>query len=233
MMEQLPVISVRGETWLEAEPEIAAVAVTVQARDRDRRAVLDRLVSRNKEVLDLVRGYGEAIEKLESGPVTAHPEIKQKGQGERGTRYSGLARVDITVRDFTVLGELVAKLADLELVTVAGPWWSLRPDSPVYRQARIAAARDATRRAGEYAEAFGGQLGELIEAADAGLLHGQGAQEPQGYVPAAARPGPPRGARLMSTAEEAPSLDLEPVRQPVAAQVDARFTMILPGPSPQ
>jgi uncharacterized protein len=102
----------------------------------------------------------------------------------------------------------------------------------VHRQARIAAARDATRRAGEYAEAFGGRLGELIEAADAGLLHGQGGQEPQGYVPAAARPRP-SGLRLMSTADEAPSLDLEPVRQPVTAQVDARFTMILPGPSPQ
>jgi uncharacterized protein len=227
-MEQLPVISVRGETWLEAEPEIAAVAVTVQARDRDRRAVLDRLVSRNKEVLDLVRGYGEAIEKLESGPVTAHPEIKQKGQGERGTRYSGLARVDVTVRDFTVLGELVAKLVALELVTVAGPWWSLRPDSPVHRQARIAAARDATRRAGEYAEAFGGQLGELLEAADAGLLHGQGVRESRGFA-AAAMPGP----RAMGMAEEVPSLDLEPVRQPVTAHVDARFTMILPGPPPQ
>jgi len=43
------------------------------------------------------------------------------------------------IRDFTVLGELMARLADGELVTMAGPWWSLRPDSPVYRQARIAA----------------------------------------------------------------------------------------------
>jgi hypothetical protein len=37
----------------------------------------------------------------------------------------------------------------------------------------------------------------------------------------------------MGTADEAPRLDLEPVRQPVTAHVDARFTMILPGPSPQ
>jgi uncharacterized protein len=50
-MERLPVISVCGEAWLEADPEIARVAVTVQARDRDRRTVLDRLVRRNGEVL--------------------------------------------------------------------------------------------------------------------------------------------------------------------------------------
>ena len=224
-VEQLPVISVRGEAWLEAEPEIAAVTVTVQARDRDRRAVLDRLVRRNREVLDLVRGYGEAVEKLESGPVTAYPEAKQKGQSERVKGYAGQARVQVTIRDFSVLGELVAVLADLELVTVAGPWWSLRPDSPVHRQARVAAARDATRRAGEYAEAFGGRVGELIEAADAGLLGGSSSG--QGVRLAAfsakARSGP---------ANDAPSLDLEPVRQPVTAQVDARFTMILPTPSP-
>ncbi len=61
-------------------------------------------------------------------------------------------------------------LADAELVTVEGPWWALRPDSPVHRQARLAAARDAAVRAGEYAEAFGGRLGDLLEAADTGLL---------------------------------------------------------------
>jgi uncharacterized protein YggE len=227
-MERLPVISVRGEAWLEVEPEVAMVTVTVEARDRDRRAVLDRLVSRNREVLDLVRGYGEAVEKLESGPITAYPEIKPKGPAERVTRYAGQARVHVTVRDFSVLGELMAVLADLELVAVAGPWWSLRPDSPVYREARIAAARDATRRAGEYAEAFGGRVGELIEAADAGLLAGPGGQA----VLRAAGFSAKLSSRARA-ANEAPSLDLEPVRQPVTAQVDARFTMILPGPAPQ
>ena len=58
-------------------------------------------------------------------------------------------------------------------------WWALRPDSPVYRDARLAAARDAMVRAREYAEAFGGSIAGLIEAADAGLMtspgeHGSG-----------------------------------------------------------
>jgi uncharacterized protein len=66
--------------------------------------------------------------------------------------------VRITVRDFTVVGELVASLSDEDLVTVAGPWWALRPDSPVYRDARLAAARDAMVRAREYADAFGGGI---------------------------------------------------------------------------
>lgn len=214
---------------MEAEPEIAEVNVTVQARDRDRRTVLDRLVARNREILNLVRGYGEAVEKLESGPVTAYPEGRPKGSSERVARYVGQAWVTVTVRDFTVLGELMAKLAGLDLVTVMGPWWSLRPDSPVYRQARIAAARDATRRAEEYAEAFGHRLGELIEAADVGLLAGQGGPGPQAFAASGMKRKPHRGV----AEDESPSLDLEPVRQLVTAQVDARFTLIAPGPSPQ
>jgi uncharacterized protein len=222
-MAHHPVISVRGEARMEAEPEIAAINVTVQARDRDRRTVLDRLASRNTQVLDLIKGYGEAVEKLESGPASVYPEIKRKEPGERVARYLGQASARVVIRDFTVLGELMARLADAELVTVAGPWWSLRPDSPVYRQARIAAAQDATRRAGEYAEAFGGQLGVLIEAADTGLLTGHSEQAVRVVRGMAAA-----SARAPMPADEPPSLDFEPVKQTVTAQVDARFGMVLP-----
>jgi uncharacterized protein YggE len=218
-MTQQPVVSVRGEARMEAEPEIAAISVTVQARDRDRRAVLDRLAARNTQVLDLIRGYGEAVEKLESGPAGVYPDLKPKERAERVSRYLGQASVRVVIRDFTVLGELMTRLADGELVTVAGPWWSLRPDSPVYRQARIEAARDATRRAGEYAEAFGGRLGVLIEASDAGLLGGHAAQAVQLSA---------RASAGMFAGGEPAALDFEPVKQSVTAQVEARFTMVLP-----
>jgi len=115
----------------------------------------------------------------------------------------------------------MTRLADGELVTVAGQWWSLRPDSPVYRQARIAAAKDATRRAGEYAEAFGGELGGLIEAADTGLLTGQ-AQRSVAFGAMAA------GGVARASAAEPAEMDFEPVKQTVTAQVDARFGMLLP-----
>lgn len=214
----------RGEARLEAEPEIAVVSVTVQARDRDRRTVLDRLATRNTQVLDLIKGYGEAVEKLESGPASVYPEFRHKEREERVSRYLGQASARVTIRDFTVLGELVARLADAELVTVAGPWWSLRPDSPVYRQARITAARDATRRAEEYAQAFGGQLGGLIEAADVGLLTGHADQGVRFHASAA-------GVAAAGFADAQPSLEFEPVSQAVTANVEARFAMVMPEPA--
>jgi uncharacterized protein len=221
-MNGQPVISVRGEASLEAEPEIATVSVTIQARDRDRRTVLDRLASRNEQVINLIKSYGEAVEKLESGPATVRPDLKDKKAGERVARYLGQASVRITMRDFTVLGELVTSVSEEDLVTVAGPWWALRPDSPVYRDARLAAAGDAKVRAREYAEAFGGAVAGLIEAADAGLLSSAGEHGVRVRAMAAAGRAPLAGGPPLA------ELDFEPVRQTVTAQVEARFAVTIP-----
>jgi len=221
-MDGQPVISVRGEALLEAEPEVAIVNVTIEARDRDRRTVLSRLASRSQRVTDLIKSHGDAVEKLESGAASVRPDISDKKPSERVPRYLGQASVRITVRDFTVLGELMTGLSDEELVTVAGPWWALRPDSRVYREARLAAARDAMVRAREYAKAFGGGLAGLIEAADAGLLTSPGEHGPHFRAMAAGR------AVGFAKGDPQAGLDFEPARQTVTAQVEARFAMTVP-----
>ena len=213
-----PVISVRGEATLEVEPEIAVVWVVVMARDAARRKAVDLLAGRSGRVGDMIKGYGEAIEKLESQPVNVQPVFKDGRIREKVSGYLARAGFTVTVRDFAVLGDLVAGLADTDMVTVTGPDWQLRPDSPVHRDARLAAAKDATQRAGEYAEAFGGRISGLVEAADSGLMGDTG------------RP------RFMATARAAsavgdggtPEFDFEPAMQTVSAQVDARYTMTAP-----
>ena len=214
-----PVISVRGEASLEVEPEIAVVWVTVQARDADRHRAVELLAKRSGAVSGTIKGFGEAIEKLESQPVNVQPVFKDGKVRERISGYLARAGFTVTVRDFAVLGEFVAGLADAELVSVTGPEWRLRPDSPVYRAARLAAAKDATRRAGEYAGAFGGRITGLVEAADTGLL----APQPRNVAFAAARMTSRSGA-----VDEVPTFDFEPAKQTVTAQVDARYTMTAP-----
>src|SRR5690242_21465458 len=196
-----PVISVRGEATLEVEPEIAVVWVAVMARDADRRTAVDLLAGRSGRAGDMIKGYGEAIEKLESQPVNVQPVFKDGRIREKVSGYLARAGFTVTVRDFAVLGDLVAGLADADMVTVTGPDWGLRPDSPVYRAARLAAAKDATRRAGEYAEAFGGRITGLVEASDTGLL---ATPTPQ-VMFAAAQVA--RGA-----ADEGPTFDFEPAK---------------------
>jgi uncharacterized protein YggE len=217
-----PRVAVLGEATLEVDPETARLSVTVSARGADRRAALDDLTRRNQRALDLVKSYGEAIEKLETGAFAINPELA-KGRQERVRAYHGRVHLAVTVTDFTALGELTTRLADLELTRVDGPWWGLRPDSPVHGLARRQAVREAVRRAREYAGALGARLVALVELADLGA---EG--EPGPPMPVAVAVAGPRHRSARSGAGDAAALDLEPERQTVYAHVTARFTITPP-----
>ncbi|MFD8642955.1 SIMPL domain-containing protein [Streptomyces zaomyceticus] len=212
-----PQVTVRGEGRLEIDPELARIWVTVSARGTDRSAALADLTRRNAQVLELIKAQGPAIEKLETGSFSISPELTRKGRGERVHAFRGRVRVTAELSDFTVLGELVTRLADLELTSVDGPWWFLRPASPVYAEARRLAVTEAVARARAYAEALGTTLASLLELSDAGLT------EP--LMPRRAAFGSAAVAYSAEAAGEAPPLDLEPQRQTVTAEVVARFTM--------
>ncbi|WP_019869351.1 SIMPL domain-containing protein [Salinispora oceanensis] len=205
-----PVVAVRGESFREIAPERARFAVAVLARDRDRETTLSRLAERAAAVRVLLDGYGPMIERRETGELRVFPELRRSG--ERVRAYHGSVRTTVTVTDFTTLGEMMLRLADQDQVEVSGPWWSLRPDSPVYREARQAAIADALRRAHEYAEALGARVTALVELADAGVD----------------RPTMLAARSYSATAERVPELDLDPQPQSVQAAVQARFTISEP-----
>lgn len=220
---EVPRVAVRGESTLEVDPEIARIGITVSARGTDRRAALEDLTRRNNAVLDLVKSYGDPVEKLETGAFSITPELTRHGRGERIRAYHGRVHITAELNDFTTLGELTTRLADLELTQVDGPWWALRPTSPAHGEARRQAVLDAVQRAREYAAALGATLTALVELADLGAEN----------APAPFRASAPgSGMRTMAfSAQEdagAPALDLEPQRQTVYAQVNARFTMTPP-----
>ncbi|MFF4094029.1 SIMPL domain-containing protein [Streptomyces sp. NPDC001834] len=217
-----PRVAVRGEARLEVDPEIAYLGITVTARGKDRRTALEDLTRRNGAVLELIRSYGPAVEKLETGALSINPELAEKGRDEKVRAYHGRVYITAVLNDFTALGELITRVADLDMTRVNGPWWALRPDSPAHANARRQAVREAVQRAREYADALGSHLTALVELADLGA---------ENAAPAAL-PTPPAGFRgsagYGAPAAPAPTLDLEPRRQTVQAQVNARFIMSPP-----
>ncbi|MER7763252.1 SIMPL domain-containing protein [Streptomyces sp. NPDC097619] len=218
---QVPRVAVRGEARLEVDPEIARIGITVSARGTDRRTALEDLTRRNAAVLELVKGYGEAVEKLETGTFSVTPELTRHGRSERIRAYHGRVYLTAELADFTALGELTTRLADLELTSVDGPWWALRPDSPAHGEARRQAVLEAVQRAREYAAALGSELSALVELADLGA-------EDAGPLPSGPGGGSFRAMAFAAEAEQPPALDLEPQRQSVYASVNARFTMTPP-----
>ncbi|MEV7614336.1 SIMPL domain-containing protein [Streptomyces sp. NPDC089799] len=219
---EVPRVAVRGEARLEVDPEIARIGITVSARGTDRRTALEDLTRRNNTVLDLIKSYGDPVEKIETGAFSITPELTRHGRGERIRAYHGRVHITAELNDFTTLGELTTRLADLELTRVDGPWWALRPDSPAHGQARRQAVLEAVQRAREYAEALGARLAALVELADLGAENATpvAMAAPAGMMRSMAYGGGEEAA--------APPLDLEPQRQTVYAQVNARFTMTPP-----
>lgn len=212
-MADAPVVAVRGEAYREVAPELARFTVTATARDRDRETALTRLAERAAAVRVLLDSAEPAIERRETGELRVWPETRRSG--ERVVAYHGSVSTTVTVTDFTALGELMLRLAEQDQVEVSGPWWSVRRDSPAYREARHAAIADALTRAREYAEALGARVTALVELSDARL-----AAEP---LLAGAGGG---GGGLAGGA--APELELDPRPQPVEAAVEARFTISEP-----
>ncbi|TDD36186.1 DUF541 domain-containing protein [Actinomadura sp. KC06] len=219
-MSDAPMISVRGEAVLEAEPEIARLSVHVQSQESDRRAAVDRLTERNQRCLDLVKSYGEAVEKLETGGLSITPVLKYKRREGDVRAYRGTVWIKITVSDFGILGELVTRLGDMERTYVNGPDWELRRESEVYGRAARQAAHEAVERARSYAEALGSRLTGLVELSDEGLGRNQ---DTGGPIALAAAYGGAGGAP-----EEPEPIDLEPATQIVRATVEARFTVTPP-----
>lgn len=221
-------ISVRGESLLVVEPELADLTVVVTTQAKDRREAFERLVKRNDEVLELLRSYGDSVDKVESSGVAVHPEVRKGGRDEKIRAYRGAVRIEVAVGDFAVLGEIVARVADLEAAHLEGPSWRLRRTSPVYRKARTRAVREAVTRARDYAEALGSRITGLIEVADTGLMQSQVVRPQRAPFATAGRtlaaPAPPGAAYSAAySAAEPPALDLEPVGQEVRASVEARF----------
>ncbi|MFX0591737.1 SIMPL domain-containing protein [Melissospora conviva] len=208
-MVDSPVVTVHGEASREVPPELAQFSVTVQARDKDRQAALARLAERAAAVRVLIEEYTDAVERRETGALQVRPELKRSG--ERVVAYNGRVTTTVTVTDFTVLGELMLRLADQDQVEISGPWWSLRPESRAAVEVRQAAVRDAIERGREYAGALGARVTALLELADEG-----GADQPLMM------------ARAGFSMGEAPELELDPQPQTVRAAVRARFAISEP-----
>ena len=193
---------------MEVPPELAVISVAVQAQDRDRETVLSRLTAGTAELRALLDDHAAGIERRETSHLQVHPEIKGRSRS-----YAGSVATTVTVSDFTVLGDLMLRLAGLAQVAVSGPWWRLRPDSTAGAEVRRSAIADALATARDYAAAVGARVDRLIEISDAG------SDRPM-YAMSL------RGGAGMESAE--PRIDLDPELQTVHASVVVRVAITDP-----
>jgi uncharacterized protein YggE len=202
-----PVATVRGEATLQGPPDLAGLSVTVHRSGESAATVRRALAAASAEVGAAIDPHRTA---LEPGSASVHVAPVFARQGRRVTGYRGTWSTALAVADFDVLGGLVLALSALDQVQVDGPWWSLRPQNPLQREARLAALDDARRRAEDYAAAFGATVVDVLEVSD---LDG-------------GSPGlHARSSAMAGGGDDEPELDLEPAVQTVTGQVTVRFAL--------
>jgi uncharacterized protein YggE len=204
-----PLVTVRGEAQLEGPPDLATFTLTLHASGDSSERTRSQLAKGSTAVSEVLQRFEPAIERSSTSGLHVSPVFSRRTP-PKITGYQGTFSSQIAVADFESLSSLVLELTALPNSQIDGPWWSLRSDNPMFRQARIAAITDARRRADDYASAFGTSVANLVEVSD--LDSGfAGVREMRAFA-------------MAKGADEA-AFDFEPAMQTVSGQVTVRFSL--------
>ena len=133
-----PVVTVRGDAQLEGPPDLATLTLTLHASGDSAEQTRGQLAEGSVTVAELLQGYEAAIERSSTSGVHVAPVFNRRTP-TKIIGYQGTFTTQIVVSDFEFLSPLVLALTTLSNSQLDGPWWSLRADNPMYREARLAA----------------------------------------------------------------------------------------------
>jgi uncharacterized protein len=205
-----PIVTVRGEAQLEGPPDLAGLSAALHATGDSAEAVRAQLASGSQAVTALLERFAGALERHSTSGLRVSPTFNHRNP-TKITGYTGIFSTSLVVSDFDALSELIMALSALPGSQVDGPWWSLKPDNPMYREVRLAAIAEARRRAEDYAAAFGATVSELVEVSD--LDGGMG------------MPMRMKGMAMEGMDFGGESFSFEPALQSVSGNVTVRFTL--------
>lgn len=202
-----PLVTVRGEAQLEGPPDLATLTLTLHASGDSAERTRSQLAKGSTAVAQLLQRFEDAIERSSTSGLHVSPVFNRRTPGKI-TGYQGTFTSQIVVADLESLSPLVLELTALPNSQIDGPWWSLRPDNSMFREARIAAIADARRRADDYAAAFDTTVASLVEVSD--LDSGfAGVREMRTFA--------------MAKGGDDVAFDFEPAVQTVSGHVTVRF----------
>jgi uncharacterized protein YggE len=204
-----PLVTVRGEAQLEGPPDLATLTVTLHASADSAEKTRSQLAEGSTAISQLMQRFEAAIERSSTSGLHVSPVFNRRTPA-RVTGYQGTFTTQIVVADLESLSTLVLELTALPNSQIDGPWWSLRPDNHLFREARLAAIADARRRADDYAAAFGTTVANLVEVSDLDTSFA-GVREMRAFA--------------MAKGADDAAFDFEPAIQTVTGHLTVRFSV--------
>jgi uncharacterized protein YggE len=156
-------VAVGGVGTATGTPDVLRFTVGVEVtadRVDDALSGADDAARRVIAALDAADVPGEDVQ---TSNVSVHPRYGD--EGERITGYTGRHDLSVTLRDIGAAGAVIASVADAggDAARIEGISYALEDDAAAQEEARAAAFADARRRAEQYAELVGRELGEVLE----------------------------------------------------------------------
>ena len=132
----VPIVTVRGEARLEGPPDLAGLSCSLHASGDSAEAVRAQLATASQAVGTLLERFAAALERSSTSGLHVSPTFNHRNP-TKITGYTGTFTSSLTVSDFEALSPVILGLSALPGAQVDGPWWALRPETPLYREVRV------------------------------------------------------------------------------------------------
>jgi uncharacterized protein YggE len=155
-------VEVGGVGTATGTPDVLRVTVGAEVTAETVDAALRGADDAARKMLRVVRDAGVADRDVQTVNVSVYPTYGR--EGERITGYISRHDLEVTLRDMGEAGAVIGRLADAggDAARVQGISYVLEDDAALQEQARADAFADARRKAEQYAELAGRELGEVV-----------------------------------------------------------------------
>ena len=156
-------ITVTGQGRTTVKPDIAHVNMGVRVTGESAQAVLAEANEKAAALIAALKALGVADDDITTTGIGIHALYSQNGSTVTG--FEATNDLGVTVRDIPRAGEIIDGAAAFaaEAITINGISFSVDEPEAVMAAARAAAIANAQKRAGEYADAAGVEVGGVLK----------------------------------------------------------------------
>jgi uncharacterized protein YggE len=155
-------VTVSGEGSVTVKPDTASINLGVQATASTATAALDQANTAAAKLIQALKSAAVADDDIVTNGVSVYPMYNGSN---RVTSYQASNTVTVTVRSIDHTGPVIdaAAAAAGDNITIGGVSFSVADPEAVIGAARAKAIVNAKTRAGQFAEAAGAKVGEVLQ----------------------------------------------------------------------
>ncbi len=164
-------ISVSGHAEVEATPDRARVSAGVVSQAASASEAVDQNSAAMRGVFAALQAAGVAEADIKTSGFNVSPvfdQVEGRGQARRIVGYRATNTVTALVRTTATVGDTLDALIKGSANTLHGVNFFVAPDEAVQDRLRVAAVKDAQRKAAMMAEAAGARLGRVMTISEMG-----------------------------------------------------------------